>query len=192
MYHDRPCDFARWARVGSWLLEETTFILSSREPPLRDWLLPKTHPDELRVYEIPYGYEKIERWLRDSIEDGTLAITQDNEGAVWTTPGDVLTWARLNGFEIPQELARLIEESAAMLPNEKPLHENERRTLLKIIHALAKLHGVTPVRTREDGDGWRKAVGSLQSEFAKVGIPSPADEKTLAKHLRNAFADNES
>lgn len=73
---------------------------------------------------------------------------------------------------------------------EKPLQARERETLLAIIRALAELHQVQPIPTRQDGDGWRKAAEALLKECACRKIKPPvADPKTLTTHLRNAFAN---
>lgn len=112
---DRPCDFARWARTDSWSLDEAAFILSGREPPQRDSPLP---------YAVPHDYEKIERWLRDSIEDGTLAVEQDKSGDVWASPRAILAWGKREGFPIDETLDKLIDEATTIKPApEKTLHE---------------------------------------------------------------------
>ena len=77
-------------------------------------------------------------------------------------------------------------------PADKPLHESERKTLYLIIRTLAKLHGVKPIPTREDGDGWHKAAESLLEEFSKKGIDPPSGVVALRKHLRAAFSNGDS
>lgn len=178
---DRPCNFAQWVSEDTWLLEEAVFILLGREPPPRESQL---------TYGVPHDYEKIEQWLRASIEDGTLAVKQDKNGAVWVSPRAILTWAKREGFPIDESLSNSIENATTIEPTpEKPLQENERRTLLNIIRALAQLSGVEPIKTRTTGDGWRKTAKSLLEELAKKGIDPPCNEKTLAAHLRNSFQE---
>lgn len=67
-------------------------------------------------------------------------------------------------------------------PEEKPLHANERKTLLAIIRALAELHGIK----RNEG-AYRTEAQSLLAAFSKKQIAEPCNEKTLAKHLSSAF-----
>lgn len=72
---------------------------------------------------------------------------------------------------------------------EKPLHESERTTLLRIIRALADLHGVGPIKTRKTGDGWYKAAEAMLADLGTKGITPPVkDAQTLAEKLREAFS----
>lgn len=73
-------------------------------------------------------------------------------------------------------------------PNEPLLHQAERTTLLAIIRALMQLHGIQPIKTRQTGDGWRKAAEALLTDLSVKGIPAPVkDPQTLAEKLREAF-----
>lgn len=70
--------------------------------------------------------------------------------------------------------------------HEKPdsLHQNERRTLLAIISALAQLNGIKP-----GADAYRKEAGDLLEKLAAKGIDQPCNDKTLAKHLAASFKE---
>jgi hypothetical protein len=70
--------------------------------------------------------------------------------------------------------------------HEKPdlLHQNERRTLLAIIRALAQLHGINP-----DAGAYRKEAEALLKQLASKGIDQPCNDKTLAKHLAASFKE---
>lgn len=71
---------------------------------------------------------------------------------------------------------------------EKTLHATERKTLLAIIRVLAELNEIKPIKTREDGDGWRKAAEVLLEDLCKKGIAPPLkDPQRLAEKLREAF-----
>lgn len=67
-------------------------------------------------------------------------------------------------------------------PEEKPLHANERNTLLAIIRTLAELHGI-----KSGGGAYRKVAASLLLDIANAAIEAPCDEKSLAKHLSASF-----
>lgn len=69
------------------------------------------------------------------------------------------------------------------LPTEKPLHDLERQTLLAIIRALAALQGI-----QSDSGAYRKEAESLLAALAGKGITGPCNDKTLAKHLKEAFS----
>ena len=68
--------------------------------------------------------------------------------------------------------------------DEKPLHANERNTLLSIIRALAELSGI-----KSDGDAYRREAESLLASLSAKGIEAPCSEKTLAKHLSASFRE---
>lgn len=88
---------------------------------------------------------------------------------------DLLTWCESRG--IRQEL--LFSDLPAA---EKPLHASERQSLLAIIRALAELHGIKP------GSGaYRKQAEALSAALSGKGISLSCNEKTLAKHLKEAF-----
>lgn len=67
---------------------------------------------------------------------------------------------------------------------EKPLHANERNTLLDIIRALAGLNGIKP-----NSGAYRKEAESLLTKISSKGIEAPCNEKTLAKHLLESFKE---
>ena len=131
------------------------------------------------------------RYIKEYSEPGRIRVGEvprlKHAGTDWfqstIARADLLTWCEQR--QIRPSL--LFPDSP---PTEKPLHDRERETLLSIIRALAELHGVHPVQTRQDGDGWRKAAEALLEECACRKINPPvADPKTLTKHLRNAFAN---
>ena len=68
---------------------------------------------------------------------------------------------------------------------ERPLHESERATLLKIIRALAELHGVK--QTDNPKDAYRSEATRLLQKCSSKGIADPCTDKSLAKHLKAAF-----
>ncbi len=138
---------------------------------------------ELRVKEAPCYIYRSERDL-----DLVTRTWKNQSGTDWHNSTvsriDLIAWCESRNRQ-PEALFRQEREH---LP-EKPLHESERRTLLNIIRALAELHGVTPIKTRATGDGWRKAAESLLADLASKGIDAPCNEKTLAGHLRNSFQE---
>ncbi len=78
-----------------------------------------------------------------------------------------------------------IEESRKeQQQKEKPLHASERNTLLSIIRALAELSGI-----KKGNGAYRKEAEELLLRLAKNGIKEPCNDKTLAKHLENAFVE---
>jgi hypothetical protein len=73
-------------------------------------------------------------------------------------------------------------------PAEKNLHNNERKTLLSIIRALATKWEIDPVPDGR-GDGWHGAAEKLLRDFSKSPTPihPPCQVDALEKHLRSAF-----
>lgn len=72
---------------------------------------------------------------------------------------------------------------------EKPLHATERNTLLAIIRVLAELAVIKPIKTRKNGDGWRKGADELLENLSTNGIAPPMkDSQLLAEKLREAFS----
>ena len=88
---------------------------------------------------------------------------------------DLLAWCEARGIRP----ALLFPESEK---TDQPLHANERNALLKIIRALAELHGI-----KSNSCAYRKEAESLLAKFSSKGIESPCNDKTLAKHLMEAF-----
>lgn len=126
--------------------------------------------EKLRVKNEQTGYFPITGCESDYNYCYSLAMIQRD---------DLLHWCREKEISPPL----LFPEPKA----EKPLQENERQTLLKIIRMLAELHKVKPLPTRRDGDGWGKAVTNLLTECATKGITPAATDETLVKHFRTAF-----
>lgn len=89
---------------------------------------------------------------------------------------DLLAWCKLKVEPLP---ALLFPDPPA---TEKPLHDTERQTLLAIIRALAALKGI-----KQNSGAYRKDAESLLAALSGEGIAAPCNEKTLAKHLREAF-----
>lgn len=94
---------------------------------------------------------------------------------------DLMEWCKKRGMHPPFLFPKPPVE-------EKTLHASERRSLLAIIRALAELHEIKPIKTRESGDGWRKAAEALLTDLSAKGIAPPLkDPQRLAEKLREAF-----
>lgn len=94
---------------------------------------------------------------------------------------DLMEWCKKRGMHPPFLFPKPPVE-------EKTLHASERRSLLAIIRALAELHEIKPIKTRESGDGWRKAAEALLTDLSAQGIAPPLkDPQRLAEKLREAF-----
>lgn len=88
-------------------------------------------------------------------------------------------------FLFPERRDQPVASTPAPSPVEPPLHESERATLLKIIRALAELHGIKP--TGNPDDAYRSEATRLLQKCSSKGIADPCTDKTLAKHLKAAF-----
>lgn len=88
-------------------------------------------------------------------------------------------------FLFPELRDQPVASTPAPSPVEPPLHESERATLLKIIRALAELHGIKP--TGNPDDAYRSEATRLLQKCSSKAIAAPCTDKTLAKHLKAAF-----
>ena len=93
---------------------------------------------------------------------------------------DLMAWCAHKGIRPP--LLFPDPPPAPTQEPERPLHESERATLLRIIRALAELHGV-----KQTGDAYRSEATRLLQKCSSKGIADPCTDKSLAKHLKAAF-----
>ena len=93
---------------------------------------------------------------------------------------DLLAWCEARNIRPP-----LLFPDPPPAPSpepERPLHESERATLLRIIRALAELQDV-----KQTGDAYRSEATRLLQKCSSKGIADPCTDKSLAKHLKAAF-----
>lgn len=137
----------------------------------------------IKLSEIDAKFPNVRGFI---VTNGILSVSKEMEECALISFNDLKEWCISRGVH-PKALFPLTSPQ----PTESHfLHENERKTLLAIIRALAELQGIKPIPSREDGDGWYSATQSLLRKLTLKNIKAPASEKTLAKHLRNAFSDN--
>jgi len=192
---------------SDWIKIKTRFTVDEAA----NVILGITQPDQSNEYQR----ESVRKEIMISMSNRELEYEPELQ---WGKHGNYIIYGRmdiLDGVEkeppIPignywrnatiarEDLAAWCEERnyrpAFLFPNpsaDKPLHESERKTLLSTIRALAELHGVKPILTRKDGDGWNKAAESLLTELQSKAIDPPSNVQTLTKHLRAAFSSNDS
>lgn len=158
--------------------EAAAAILTIAYPVKTDWVKMKPIADELKLAiqsgELKADTPIVRRSRGTRRLDGTRFEPYPSWDSSKIARADLLTWCEQRGIRPPL----LFPEQ----PAAKPLHANERSTLLAIIRALAELNGIKP------GSGaYRKEAIALLAELGSKGIDHPCDDKTLSKHLRNAF-----
>ena len=97
---------------------------------------------------------------------------------------DLLAWCEARNIRPP--LLFPDPPPAPTQEPERPLHESERATLLKIIRALVELQGIKQTNTPGDA-AYRSEANQLLLKFSGKKIADPCTDKTLAKHLKAAF-----
>lgn len=79
---------------------------------------------------------------------------------------------------VPGELRQAVAEAARLAKPEKPLHESERQTLLRIIKVLADMSSVALTEPH-------KAAGMMEAHAAQKGMTFP-DKTTVGRKLTEA------
>ncbi len=134
--------------------------------------LPATITEIPRILEERIGPVRIRRIGEP--DDRPVIQHPYIETVIRIARSDLLTWCEQKGI------------SPSLLPvmpiDPKPLHANERNTLVDIIRALAELHGI-----KAGSGAYRKEAAALLAELAEKQITQPCNDQTLAKHLKACF-----
>ena len=155
--------------------EKNTYSLteSSIRADIDSGKLPATITEIPRIREERIGMRRIS--IDDTRDYRPVIQTPYIETVICIARSDLLAWCGQKGISPPL----LFPDPP---PPDKPLHENERKSLLGIIRALAELHGI-----KAGSDAYRKEAEALLMELAEKNITAPCDDKTLAKHLKACF-----
>jgi len=179
----KKADYENWLRRPIWTLEEGIQLLFGIEPihnvvgSLRRIQEPERFKQEI-ITRLDIGGR--------SIRAGTLKVDGNHYASEWACelyPSTFLKWAESNGWEIPDELAGILNspepeqpESVEQSPMvDRPLDTRERRTLLIIIEALAQIAKVAT-------DSPYAAAKAIALQTQQLG--AAVGEKTIADKLK--------
>ena len=172
----KKADYGAWVLRPIWSLEEGIQLLLGFEP---------IHyvVGSLRRIQGANGFKQEIITRLDigerSIKAGTLKVEGDDYPALWACelyPITFLKWVGSNGWEVPEELAGILNNTK---PVEDKLDTRERTSLLQIIAVLAKEAGL-------DLTKHSKAAETLQAMGAMHGLELPKSKDTIANKLKAA------
>lgn len=106
-------DYAFWSQMATWKVEQLPALLLDRDPHQVTWESVQTDacPADLRAQ-----YTECREIIENHQQSGRLAYI--------TNPGDVLSWAKSNGFAYPQALEHAVRAKGGIIANWKT--ENQR------------------------------------------------------------------
>ena len=187
MMEFKKADYGTWVLRPLWSLEEGIQLLSGIEPIHHNVAEPLRRNTYLNIsardrQEILTRLDIGER----SIKAETLKVEGEYHLAHWACelfPTTFLKWVESNGWEIPDELAGVLNSPEPEQPEpveqpptvDRPLDTRERRTLLIIIEALAQIAKVAT-------DSPYAAAKAIALQTQQIG--AAVGEKTIADKLK--------
>jgi len=113
-----------------------------------------------------------------------FAANDTGSGEYGIVPADYLTWAKLNEFDVPTELAAEVARVQTLTPkrsSDKPLGTRERDTHLKIILGMAMGgYAYNPTASKSP------TVREICDDFDRLGLN--LDQETIRRKLKEAAA----
>ncbi len=212
----KTCQFENWLRDDLWEARQAGFILNGYEPPevaelrpVQDFYAgaPLGWGDFFsgahdRMIEREVNHWKALTHLRAVIRGLSLAVTSGALSAVprqwgdeYLRPAAAVRWAVGKGYTLPPELAPLasgiapteltpLQEGAAYVETAPPLPGKSVQSVYQIIAALWVLnYGDSPTTDTIDA-----LVAEFVGDAESHNLPIPTDPRTLARHLKKAFA----
>jgi hypothetical protein len=180
---DSSVDYATWAKMPYWIVDEATAVILARDPNWVDWA--KIEP-YVKICAFAERFHVIRLLLTRAQQVGHLERKM--------RPIDVMDWAQRNAIELPPELVSAIgaspvqvslrAENEALKQQIKKLRESdqldprEKTSLLKIIYSYAVQKG--------HRSGRRSAARNISEDSQLAGCD--VHEDTVRKYIREAEA----
>ena len=112
------CDFTKWCRYDTWLIEQAAYVLLGKEPPSIGQIEGDESSDG---WHLPEEFGYIFDLLLNSVQVKCSTLSpisfEGRQKKQWhVRPRNVVAWAKRKTLDVPDELDRLIAEQIVREP----------------------------------------------------------------------------
>jgi hypothetical protein len=178
-------DYAFWSQMATWKVEQLPALLLDRDPHQVTW---ETVQTDACPADLKAQYTECREIIENHQQSGRLAYI--------TNPGDVLSWAKSNGFSYPQALEDAVRAKGSIIAdwkteNQRLATENEKLKAenQRLVTALENAKVKTPP---EASQKWKSLLTMLYAMATeKYGYDPTAKRNRATKDIAGATARTE-
>lgn len=173
-----PPDWRRWYSMAVVSLVDAVQLSYDCEPDPRV----ADDPTEFAILDWGYRMDVAKSYV---IAEATLLPAIQKEGKIWVKLPDFAKLAKHLEWRLPAEFRGVTKGSESTLPGDAPLNVTERKTMNKLIYAMAvQGYDYDPENKKNTATGEKS--GSIAADTQKAGCT--LSHETVSKYLRTAAA----